>query len=86
MKILIVEDIITTGGSVVELINLANKHQAEIMHVVNLVDRSPEGINFSVSSTALLKIPSESWIENECPLCIKGIELTQRGRSGKVVV
>ena len=85
-KILIVEDIITTGGSVVELINLANKHQAEIMHVVNLVDRSPEGINFSVSSTALLKIPSESWIENECPLCIKGIELTQRGRSGKVVV
>ena len=85
-KILIVEDIITTGGSVVELINLANKHQAEIVHVVNLVDRSPEGINFSVSSTALLKIPSESWIENECPLCIKGIELTQRGRSGKVVV
>ena len=85
-RVVIVEDIITTGGSVFELIQLAEKYGAEIVHVVNLVDRSPEGINFSVSSTALLKIPSESWIENECPLCIKGVELTQRGRSGKVVV
>ena len=36
-RIVIVEDIITTGGSVFELIDLANTYDAEIVHVVNLV-------------------------------------------------
>ena len=79
----IVEDIITTGGSVVELIALAKKEGAEIVHVVNLVNRSSKGVNFGVSTTALLTIPSESWEEENCPLCEKKIPITQRGRSGK---
>ena len=53
------------------------------MHVINLVDRSPEGIDFGVSSTALLNLPSESWDPVGCPLCQQGVPLTERGRSGK---
>jgi len=82
-KVIIVEDIVTTGGSVIELIELAEQHGAEIIHVVNLVDRSTHGIDFGIPSTALLTIPSESWETQNCPLCEQGITITQRGRSGK---
>jgi len=82
-RIVIVEDIITTGGSVIELIELAERQDAEIMHVVNLVDRSSMGVDFVVPSTALLTIPSESWGPEDCVLCKQGMAITQRGRSGK---
>ena len=82
-RIVIVEDIITTGGSMIELIELAERQDAEIMHVVNLVDRSSGGVGFGVPSTALLTIPSESWEPENCVLCKQGMAITQRGRSGK---
>ena len=82
-RIVIVEDIITTGGSAIELIKLADRQDAEIIHVVNLVDRSSGGVNFGVPSTALLTIPSESWEPENCVLCKQGMEITQRGRTGK---
>ena len=82
-RIVIVEDIITTGGSLIELIELAERQDAEIMHVVNLVDRSSGGVDFGVPSTALLTIPSESWEPENCVLCKQGMAITQRGRSGK---
>ena len=82
-RIVIVEDIITTGGSVIELIELAADKGAEIVHVVNLVDRSSGNVDFGVPSTALLTIPSESWNPENCLFCKQGIAITQRGRTGK---
>ena len=82
-RIIIVEDIITTGGSVFELIQLAKDCEAEIVHVVDLVDRSSGEVNFEVPTTALLTIPSESWEPEDCPLCQQGVAITQRGRTGK---
>ena len=84
-KIVIVEDIITTGGSVFELIQLVEQCQGNIVHVINLVDRSSNGIDFGHPSTALLNLPSESWQPADCPLCKDGIPITQRGRTGKNV-
>ena len=82
-RIIIVEDIITTGGSVFELIQLAKDYEAEIVHVVNLVDRSSGEVNFEVPTTALLTIPSEIWEPEDCPMCQQGVAVTQRGRTGK---
>ena len=67
-RVVIVEDIITTGGSVVELIQLAKEQGAEIVQVVNLVHRSAGEVDFGVPSPALLTIPSESWEPKDCPL------------------
>ena len=83
LRVAIVEDIITTGGSVFELINLAKKNCAEIVHVVNLVARNSDEIDFGVPATALYMLPSESWEIESCPLCYEGQAITQRGRSGK---
>ena len=82
-RVVIVEDIITTGGSVVELIQLAKEQGAEIVQVVNLVHRSTGEVDFGVTSTALLTIPSESWEPKDCPLCKQGVPITERGRTGK---
>ena len=82
-RVVIVEDIITTGGSVVELIQLAKEQGAEIVQVVNLVHRSAGEVDFGVPSTALLTIPSESWEPIDCPLCKQGVPITERGRTGK---
>ena len=82
-RILIVEDIITTGGSVCELINLAEERSAEIVHVINLVDRSPEGFDCIYPSTTLLHLPSESYESFDCPQCKQGIPFSERGRTGK---
>jgi len=82
-RLIIVEDIITTGGSVVELIELAKEKGAKVIHVVNLVDRSSKRVDFGVPATALITIPSESWNAENCPLCEEGIPVTKRGRSGK---
>jgi len=83
IRVLIVEDIITTGGSVFELIELAQECKAEIVGVVNLVERSASSIDFGVFSTPLLNLPSESWEKDNCPLCKDNIPFTQRGRTGK---
>ena len=82
-RIVIVEDIITTGGSVCELIDLAEELSAEIVHVINLVDRSAEGIDFKYPSTSLLNLPSKSYESDDCPLCEEGLPITERGRTGK---
>ena len=82
-RVVIVEDIITTGGSVFELIRLVEESKANIIHVVNLVDRSPDGINFAYPSTALLSLPSESFDPDDCSLCKQGLVLNERGRTGK---
>ena len=85
-RIVIVEDIITTGGSVIELIHLAEEQSAEIVHIVNLVDRSPKGIDFVYPSTALLHLPSDSFEPDDCPSCKQGLTITKRGRTGKKMV
>ena len=85
-RIVIVEDIITTGGSVIELIHLAEEQSAEIVHIVNLVDRSPKGIDFVYPSTALLHLPSDSFKPDDCPSCKQGLTIIKRGRTGKKMV
>jgi len=84
-KIVIVEDIVTTGGSVFELIRLAEKNESEIVHIINLVDRSIKGMDFGYPSSSILHLPSESYMPNNCPLCEKGMPITQRGRTGKKI-
>jgi len=82
-RTLIVEDVITTGGSVFELIEAARSRGAVIAGVVNLVERNAVPVDFGVPSQALLHLPVESWEPEDCPLCRQNLPLTSHGRSGK---
>jgi len=81
--ILIVEDIITTGSSIFEMIELVERLNGKIIGVTCIVDRSKNGIEFGVSKNTLLSLPSDDWDPDQCPLCKNNIPITTQGRTGK---
>lgn len=83
-KCLVVEDVVTTGGSVKEVIDVVRENGGIPVAVSMLVDRSGGRLNFGgVPHTALLHLSVETYKSEDCPLCKKGIPLTERGRTGK---
>ena len=84
-NILIVEDIVTTGGSINELIELVEKYNANIIGIVSIVDRNDKKKIFKYSYESLLNLPTESWHKDECPDCLKKISIIKPGSTGKNV-
>lgn len=82
-RVLVVEDIVSTGGSVKELLEVVRQAGAEVMRVACLVDRSPDGLEIAPPTKVLLRLPIVSWPPGECPKCREGMPLVQPGRSGK---
>jgi len=71
-KVLVVEDVVTTGGSVREVIDLMGELGAEVAGVGVLVDRTNGKIDFGVPLQALLSLEIESFAPEDCPLCQEG--------------
>ena len=83
-RVLIGEDIVTTGGSIREVIDVVKEHGGIPVAVSMLVDRSGGKATFGdVPSTALLHMDVQTYKPGECPLCKAGIPMTKRGRTGK---
>jgi orotate phosphoribosyltransferase len=71
-KVLVVEDVVTTGGSVVEVMDVVRQFGAEVVGVAVLVDRSAGKVDFGVRTEAVLSMDIESWEGSDCPLCKQG--------------
>ena len=83
-RVLIVEDIVTKGGSIKEVIEVVKAAGAVPVAVSMPVDRSGGKADFgNVPSTALLTMDVETYAPETCPLCAKGVPMTKRGRTGK---
>ena len=82
-NVVIVEDIITTGGSVKELITLLSKYNANIKGVICIVNRSEENIDFRSPFISLLNLPSQSWKLENLPSWLQKIPITKPGSTGK---
>ena len=81
-RVLIVEDIVTTGGSVQEVVNVVNQSGGEIVGVGLLVNRSGGKAEFGVPHEkvqALLNLEVPTYKPEECPLCKDGVAMTERG-------
>ena len=78
-KVLIVEDVVTTGGSVREVIDLLEESKADIIGISSLVDRSNGQVEFDYSFKPLLKLNVESFSADNCKLCQKNIPRTKPG-------
>ncbi len=74
-KVLVVEDAVTTGGSVQKVLDLLDHHCADVVAVSTMIDRSGGSVSFRVSSAALLSMEIESYNSAHCPLCKEGIPL-----------
>ena len=71
-RVLVVEDVTTTGGSVREVIEVVRAHQGCVAGVGVLIDRSNGAIDFGVKQTAVLSMEIPSWEADACPLCREG--------------
>ncbi len=82
-RILLVEDVSTTGGSIKESIETLHAHDARVVQVGILVDRTGGELELGVPYRALLTVKAESWKADDCPLCRQGIPISVPGSSGK---
>jgi len=74
-RVLIVDDVLTTGGSVQAVIDAVKLRGAEVIGVGMLVDRTGGKVDFGVPFFACISLTIASWQPADCPLCKQGIEL-----------
>lgn len=73
-RVLIVEDVITTGGSVLEIMKLVREHGGEVVGLEAIIERGDDR-DFGVPKKVLLRLDAPVWEEAECPLCAQGMHL-----------
>ncbi|HEX3027323.1 MAG TPA: orotate phosphoribosyltransferase [Clostridia bacterium] len=78
-RVLVVEDVVTTGGSVKEVIEIVKKQGGEVAGVGVIVDRSAGAVDFGVPLKSVISMKVESWLPGECPICKAGEPLVKPG-------
>lgn len=82
-KAVVIEDIVTTGGSVKEVIQCLKDREIEVSMVGALVDRSGGTVDFGVPFVSLLQLDIPTYDPEDCPLCKSGVPITKPGSSDK---
>ncbi|MGI9860556.1 orotate phosphoribosyltransferase [Moorella naiadis] len=78
-KVLVVEDVITTGGSVREVVEVVKEHGAIPVAAGVLVDRSGGRADVGVPIEPLITFNIETYEPDDCPLCRQGIPVVKPG-------
>lgn len=78
-RVLLVEDVVTTGGSVRELFPVVEGAGAEVAAVACILDRSGGKADFGVPLFSELALDVTACRPEECPLCASGLELVEPG-------
>jgi orotate phosphoribosyltransferase len=78
-RVLVVEDVVTTGGSVKEVMELMRRLGGEVAGVGSIVDRSDGKADFGVPFHAVVSMEVKSYTLGECPLCMAGIPAVKPG-------
>jgi orotate phosphoribosyltransferase len=78
-RVLLVEDVITTGGSTRETANVASATGASVVGAASIVDRGsdPQRLNLPLFSLVVLDVAA--YQPESCPLCAKGIPVVKPG-------
>lgn len=84
-RVLVVEDVVTTGGSVREVIDLVSAAGGNVIGVGSVVDRTAGTIDFGVPFHAVVSLRVESWEAADCPLCKAGASAPVKPGSRKNV-
>ena len=82
-RILITEDVITTGKSSLETIEALKAYGVEIVGLAAIVDRRPEHVEFPYPVYSAMKLDIKTYEKDDCPLCREGIPLVKPGSRKK---
>ena len=80
-RVAIVDDILTTGASLLETVQAVRDAGVEPVAAAVLVDRSTEPVELGFPLISLGRIEIPSWPADECPLCAEGLPLRKPGSS-----
>jgi orotate phosphoribosyltransferase len=75
----VVEDVVTTGGSTREVMELLRASGVQVLGVGSVIDRSGGRVDLGVPRVALATLDAVSWTPEECPLCKQGLPIAQPG-------
>jgi len=78
-KILVVEDVLTTGRSTSEVVHLAHAYGGKVIGVAAIVDRSTDALPLSVPVRTLISYPLQVFPPNNCPMCAQQVPLSFPG-------
>ena len=78
-KYLVCEDVVTTGGSVFEVIEIVKNGGGIVTGVGFIVDRSNNKVQFGVTQFSTLQLEVVSYIPDDCPLCKQNIPFVKPG-------
>jgi orotate phosphoribosyltransferase len=78
-RVLVVEDVVTTGGSTRETIDVARQAGATVVGAASIVDRSSERAALGVPYHALLRMTLPTYEPASCPLCAQGLPVVKPG-------
>lgn len=78
-RVLIVEDVITTGGSSLEVAEVVHGLGGQVVAAASIIDRSGGAADLGVPRAALALLEVENWPPDECPLCAQGIPVEKPG-------
>jgi orotate phosphoribosyltransferase len=75
----VIEDVVTTGGSTREVIELLQSEGVHVAGAGSIIDRSGGKVDLGVPRVALETLTVNSWQPEECPLCRDGIPVEKPG-------
>jgi orotate phosphoribosyltransferase len=78
-KVLIAEDVITTGGSVKEVLKIVEEAKGYAVGVGTIVDRSDGMVKFEIPLFASVQVKAVTYTPERCPLCSQNIPLVKPG-------
>jgi orotate phosphoribosyltransferase len=78
-RVLVVEDVLTTGKSTRETIEVAREAGAQVVGAAAIVDRSGGTIDVGVPSHALIQLDVPAYDPAQCPLCAQGVPVVKPG-------
>ena len=78
-RVLVVEDVFTTGKSTRETMEVAREAGAAVVGAAAIVDRSGGSIDFGVPSYALVRLEVPTYEADACPMCAKGVPVVKPG-------
>jgi orotate phosphoribosyltransferase len=76
-RALVVEDVVTTGGSAQEVYDLVGESGTERLGVAALIDRATKAVAFPLR--AVLRVTAQTWDPDECPMCRRGDPIESPG-------
>jgi orotate phosphoribosyltransferase len=78
-KAIVIEDVITTGGSTKEVVNAIAAAGAQVLAAGSIIDRSGGRAEVGVPRVALETLEAVAYQPEECPLCREGLPLVKQG-------